>query len=160
MLADVLKGWTATQAATFLVYAKLVPEDDLVIYQIVMGMAAVLGHVFPIYAGFKGGKGVATLLGMVFSIHIIAALICVGVFVIVLLLSKYVSLGSMLASLTFPILLSMPRFKPEDYSGLVIAFGFVIFALVVLTHQKNIKRLINGEENKAKIRIIKKRDRR
>ncbi len=153
---DVLKGWTATQAAALMVYADLIYTEDLVLFKLMFGIAAVLGHVFPLYVGFKGGKGIATLLGMVLSVHIEAALLCLLVFVVVLLLSKYVSLGSMIAALVFPILLILPKYRPEEYSSVVIVFGFVIFLLVVITHKKNIVRLLHGEENKAKLRIRRK----
>ncbi|HEY8401499.1 MAG TPA: glycerol-3-phosphate acyltransferase, partial [Cytophagaceae bacterium] len=133
------------------VYTSLIDPEYLVVYKLVFGISAVIGHIFPIYVGFRGGKGIATLLGMVLSIHIEAALVCFLIFCIVLLLSKYVSLGSMMAALAFPILLMLPRFNPEE--PLVVIFGFAIFSVVILTHQKNIIRLINGEENKAKIRI-------
>ncbi|MBX9851173.1 MAG: glycerol-3-phosphate 1-O-acyltransferase PlsY [Cytophagaceae bacterium] len=155
MLADILKGWFAAQAAIILYHLGYVAAEDLILYQSAFGIMAVLGHIFPVYAKFKGGKGIATLLGMVLSIHIEAALICMLIFFIVLIISKYVSLGSLLASLAFPLVLLMPRFYPDE--PFLIAFGFVIFFIVVITHQKNIVRLIHGEENKAKIRIRKKR---
>lgn len=156
MLVDVLKGFVSTQSANILIFAEIVPESDLAIYKLLFGMAAVLGHVFPVYVGFRGGKGIATLLGMVLSVHIQAALLCLAVFIVVLLLSKYVSLGSMIASLVFPLLLISPKFRPDDHDLLLIIFGFVIFFIVVFTHQKNIIRLINGEENKAHIRLRRK----
>jgi glycerol-3-phosphate acyltransferase PlsY len=155
MLFDVLKGFLSTQSAVWFLHAGYIKPDDLILFQSAFGIAAVLGHIFPIYAKFKGGKGIATLLGMVLSIHIQAALVCMLVFLIVLLISKYVSLGSMLAALAFPLVLLMPRFYPEE--PFLIAFGFVIFFVVVITHQKNIVRLIHGEENKARISIRKKR---
>jgi acyl phosphate:glycerol-3-phosphate acyltransferase len=155
MLADVFKGWFAAQAGIILAYYGYVKADDLILYQSAFGIAAVLGHIFPVYEKFQGGKGIATLLGMVLSIHIEAALVCMLVFLVVLIISKYVSLGSMLAALAFPLVLLMPRFYPDE--PFLIAFGFVIFFVVVITHQKNIIRLINGEENKAKIRIRRKR---
>jgi len=157
MAVDVFKGWTATHAANLLVFGDLIYPEDLVLFKLIFGIAAVIGHIFPIYVGFKGGKGIATLLGMVLSVHIEAALLCLLVFMIVLLLSKYVSLGSMIAALVFPILLISPKFRPDEHSPVVIIFGFVIFFMVVITHQKNIIRLINGEENKAKIRIRRNR---
>jgi glycerol-3-phosphate acyltransferase PlsY len=155
MLVDILKGWIATSLVFVLAHFGLISSDHVILYQILFGLAAVSGHIFPLYVNFKGGKGVATLLGMVLAIHWQAALICVLVFIIVFIISKYVSLGSMIASLAFPILLLLPFFKGPD-KPLLIIFGFAIFAAVVLTHQKNIIRLINGEENKAKIRIRKK----
>ena len=156
MAVDVFKGFTATAIAAFLTYFELVnlTENQFVFCQILFGFAAVLGHIFPIYAGFRGGKGIATLLGMILAVSPEAALGCVAIFLIVFLTSKYVSLGSMVASLAFPIILLVPRFN-LDAPPVLIAFGFVIFSLVVLTHRKNINRLIAGEENKANIRLRK-----
>jgi acyl phosphate:glycerol-3-phosphate acyltransferase len=156
MLIDVLKGFLATQAAVLFLNFGLINPDQLIFLKSACGIAAVLGHIFPVYAKFKGGKGIATLLGMVLSMHIQAALVCMLVFLVVLLISKYVSLGSMLAALAFPLVLLMPKFYPVQ--PFLIAFGFVIFFIVVFTHQKNIVRLLNGEENKAKIRIRKKQE--
>ncbi len=154
MLVDILKGWTATSLALLLYLMNVIPFDDLLMYKLLFGILSVLGHIFPIYVGFKGGKGVATLLGMVLAIHTEAALLCMVIFFVVLLTSKYVSLGSMIAALAFPILLLLPRFSPDD--PMMIVFGFVMFAIVVITHQKNIVRLINGEESRTNIRLRKK----
>lgn len=156
MVVDLFKGFLPTQAAVYLINAGLINDPDLIFYQSAFGIAAVLGHIFPVYAGFKGGKGIATLFGMILSIHVEAAFIVALIFFIVLLISKYVSLGSMLGALAFPLVLLMPRFYPDE--PFLIVFGFVVFFIVVITHQKNIVRLFNGEENKAKIRIRKKRD--
>ena len=120
------------------------------------GMGAVLGHIFPLYANFKGGKGVATLLGMILAINIWAALACIGVFLIVFLISKYVSLGSMIAGLSFPLLLLIPKIYQHSPSKTLIGFGFFLFVMLVFTHRKNIRRLIDGEENKANISLGKK----
>ncbi len=154
MLVDILKGWTATSLALLLYLMNVIPFDDLLMYKLLFGILSVLGHIFPVYVGFKGGKGVATLLGMVLAIHTEAALLCMVIFFVVLLTSKYVSLGSMIAALAFPILLLLPRFSPDD--PMMIVFGFVMFAIVVITHQKNIVRLINGEESRTNIRLRKK----
>jgi glycerol-3-phosphate acyltransferase PlsY len=154
MIVDVFKGWTATSLALLLYYLDAIPYDYIIHFKLLFGILAVVGHIFPVYVNFKGGKGVATLLGMVLSIHLEAALLCILIFFIVLLTSKYVSLGSMIAALAFPILLLIPRFNPEE--PLLIVFGFILFAIVVLTHQKNIVRLINGEESRANIRLRRK----
>jgi acyl phosphate:glycerol-3-phosphate acyltransferase len=153
MFLDIFKGWTATSVATILWFLEFVPEHDLILYKLIFGIIAVVGHIFPVYEKFKGGKGVATLLGMVLSIHLPAALVCMAIFFLVLLLSKYVSLGSMIAALSFPLLLLIPRFNPEEPA--LIFFGFAMFAVVVLTHQKNIKRIISGEESKTRLRLRK-----
>lgn len=158
MLVDVLKGWAATYGAIYLLQLEAIQPQELIIYKLIFGISAVLGHIFPVYAKFKGGKGIATGLGMILAIHIEAALICMAVFFIVFLLSKYVSLGSMIAALAFPIVIILfPRFN--DGGPLVVVFGFAIFSIVILTHQKNIKRLINGEESKIKLRSKKNRAR-
>ncbi|MHC2992473.1 acyl-phosphate glycerol 3-phosphate acyltransferase [Pontibacter sp. HJ8] len=151
MLIDIFKGWAATSLAGLLVIFNVVEADNLVVYQLIMGALAVLGHIFPVYEKFKGGKGVATLLGMMLAIHLEVALMCTVIFVIVLFTSKYVSLGSMIAALAFPILLLLPRFHPDN--PILIIFGFILFAVVALTHRKNINRLIQGEESKANIKL-------
>lgn len=159
MLVDVLKGFIATESAFWIInVASLVTINDLLLskiifYKLIFGCLAVLGHIFPVYVGFRGGKGVATLLGMMLSVDWKITLICVGIFIIVLLLSKYVSLGSLLATLAFPLLLLVPYFRPED--SILIVFGFLMFSIVAITHQKNIQKIITGQENKA--RIFKKK---
>lgn len=155
MLIDIFKGWTATSLAGFLIIFNAVPADQFVLYQLIFGALAVLGHIFPVYERFEGGKGVATLLGMMLAIQPLVALMCIIVFVVVLFTSRYVSLGSMVAALAFPILLLLPRFHPDN--PILIVFGFVIFAVVVLTHRKNINRLLQGEESKANIHLGRKR---
>ena len=158
MLVDVLKGWAATQSVVILFNNGLIEQDHIIIFKLVFGILAVVGHIFPIYAQFKGGKGIATGLGMILSINIETALICMLVFFIVFLLSRYVSLGSMIAALAFPVILLMvPKFHQDG--PIEIVFGFAIFAIVVLTHQKNIKRLLNGEESKIFLRVRKNKDR-
>lgn len=151
MAVDIFKGWTATAIVDILVIMNVIDSEYLITFKLIFGIVSVIGHIFPIYVNFKGGKGVATLLGMGLSIHPEAALICIVVFLIVLLTSKYVSLGSILAALSFPLILLLPELKPNE--PILIIFGFIFFAIVVLTHHKNIRRIMNGEENKAKIRI-------
>ncbi|WP_089681752.1 glycerol-3-phosphate 1-O-acyltransferase PlsY [Catalinimonas alkaloidigena] len=147
MLLDITKGFTAAQLASILALMGWVNADFLTFYKLIFGILAIVGHIFPIYTNFKGGKGVATLLGMALAIEPEVALVCIGIFFVVLLASRYVSLGSMIAALAFPLLLLLPRFSPD--TPLLIIFGFALFAVVVLTHQKNIRRLIHGEENKT-----------
>lgn len=159
MAVDILKGWLATSLADLLIFINIVSYDEFILYKTIFykmmfGTVAVIGHVFPIFAGLRGGKGVATILGMMLSIHAVITLLCVGVFLIVLLLSRYVSLGSLLGTLAFPLLLFIPRFKPDD--PILIVFGFLLFTVVALTHQKNIVKLINGVENKANLKIRKR----
>jgi acyl phosphate:glycerol-3-phosphate acyltransferase len=157
MLIDILKGWAATSLAGLLIVFEAIPDHHPIIYyQLAMGMLAVVGHIFPVYERFKGGKGVATLLGMMLAIQPEVALVCIVIFIIVLFISKYVSLGSMIAALAFPMLLLLhPRFHPDN--PVLIIFGFILFALVVITHRKNINRIIAGEESKANIRLSRRK---
>ena len=152
MLIDILKGWTAACIAPLLFYMGAIGETELLTYKILFGMIAIVGHVFPIFVGFKGGKGIATLLGMVLAIHPELALMCITIFLLTLISSKFVSLSSILSTLAFPILSWLGVFgQPEP---LLIVFGFTMFVLVVLTHQKNIVRLING--NESRVNLFKK----
>ena len=112
---------------------------------ICLGLAAVLGHIFPIWADFRGGKGIATLLGMALAIQPIVALCCLIVFVIILLLTKFVSLSSIIAGISFMIFILFVFNEPEK---LYRFFAIAVALTVVLTHQKNIGKLLKGKENK------------
>jgi len=146
MAVDILKGWAATSLAGLLVLFDAIPADQLIAYKLLLGTVAVIGHIFPVYVGFKGGKGVATLMGMVLAVYLQVALVCLAIFVVVLLLTKYVSLSSMLAAISFPLLLLLPMFRQEE--PLLLVFGVLIAVMVVLTHRKNINRLLQGVESK------------
>lgn len=147
LLVDVFKGFGAVK----LIYLTnfYVPQSgEFVNFQLMLSVAAVLGHIFPIYVGFKGGKGVATLLGAVLAIHPYSALITIGIFVISLLITKYISLSSMIAGFSFPVLIIIV-FKTTTLS--LCIFSLTVAILLLFTHQKNIERLIRREENKAKL---------
>ena len=112
-------------------------------------VAAVLGHIFPIFAGFRGGKGVATLVGAVTGIYPPAILLCFGVWIVVLMISHYVSLSSMIAGCCFPVFtLISPK---VNGSVPFVVFSFAIAVLLIFTHRKNIKRLREGTESKIYI---------
>src|SRR5690606_14338847 len=123
--------------------------------QIVLGLAAVLGHIFPIWAGFKGGKGIATLFGMILGIQPLVAVSLIGVFLLMLFLTRYVSLSSISASVAFPVLILFIFREPEISYRL---FAIATACLVILTHYKNIDRLLHGNENKVSL-FKKKKDR-
>ena len=154
MCIDMIKAIVAVKLAFFLPYSF---ESDIymVNMQLGLGLAAVLGHIFPIWAEFRGGKGVATLFGMVLGIQPNVALCCVGVFILVLYLTRWVSLSSILASIAFPVFILVIFNEPEK---LYRVFAITVAMLVLLTHQKNIGRLLKGSENK--VPILKHRDRR
>src|ERR1700692_1989736 len=131
MLLDILKGWTATNLAYFIgVTTTGGPHSNFISYQLALGIAAVMGHLFPIFAGFRGGKGVATLFGMVLAVNLHSALLCVAVFIIVLLVTKYVSLSSIIAGFTY--LLGVTFVFPV-YIKSVIIYGMCICALILVT---------------------------
>ena len=117
-------------------------------FQLALGIAALLGHIFPVYVGFRGGKGIATLLGIILAVHTGAALASIGVFIVVLLITRYVSLSSMVAATAFPVVVILVF--ETTISSLVI-FSLVIAILVLITHQKNIERLLRKEESKANL---------
>lgn len=147
MFVDILKGWTATNLP-YLLDSSVIGNDNastFVNFQLALGVIAVIGHLFPIFAGFRGGKGVATLFGMVLAIHLYAALMCVSVFIVILLLTHYVSLGSIMAGFTFPFSIAF-IFKTSVPS--ILLYGIAICALILVTHQKNIERLLKGHESK------------
>ncbi|PTR00995.1 acyl-phosphate glycerol-3-phosphate acyltransferase [Mucilaginibacter yixingensis] len=154
MLIDILKGFTATNLAFFLPLSAIgsVHSVGFTNYQLALGITAVMGHLFPIFAGFRGGKGVATLCGMVLAIHLQAALLCVVVFIIVLLITRYVSLSSIIAGFTYLIGVT---FVFQVHVRSVIIYGMCICVLILVTHQKNIERLLKGKE--SKVNLFKKK---
>jgi glycerol-3-phosphate acyltransferase PlsY len=147
LLLDILKGVTA---ASLILYMPSVSHgtDQYVNLQLLFGILSVVGHIFPVFENFNGGKGIATLFGMLIGIHYILAVACVALFIIVLLLTRYVSLSSILATISFPIL-TIYIFNRDE--PLFIAFGIAAALMVVITHKKNIVRLLNGEETKANL---------
>jgi glycerol-3-phosphate acyltransferase PlsY len=154
MIADVLKGVAATSLYILLPYY-MTSEWDRTNFMVGLGLAAVLGHIFPLWADFRGGKGVATLFGMILAIQPIVAVCCVGVFLLVLYLTRFVSLSSILASIAFAVFILIIFNEKEP---LYRAFAIAVALLVLLTHQKNITRLLRGSE--SKVPILKYRDRR
>lgn len=147
LLIDILKGCTAVFLPFFLGKGTW-GSDTLIHLQLISAIFAVLGHVFPLFAGFRGGKGVATSLGVIIGIHPPAAAICLGIFLIVFIVSNFVSLGAIVAAIAFPILL-VTLFGIQ--SPWLITFSIVLSAAVVYAHKKNIGRLLRGEENKMNL---------
>lgn len=154
MIVDMLKG---TAAVTLILLLPQYASNETLFLnlQICLGLAAVLGHIFPIWAEFRGGKGVATLFGLVLGISPWTALSCSGVFLLVLFLTRFVSLSSILASIAFPIFI-LVIFNVDN--PIYRVFAIAVAMMVILTHQKNIGRLLRGSE--SKVPVLKHRDRR
>jgi len=152
LFIDSSKGWLSVNIATLmhtLGIIHLIPGTaPFIDLQLALGIAALLGHIFPVYVGFRGGKGIATLLGIILAVHTDAAIASMGVFVLVLLVTRYVSLSSMVAATTFPI---VTIFAFETTISSLVIFSLIIAILVLITHQKNIERLLRKEESKANL---------
>ena len=153
MAVDILKGMAAVSLYTFLPHY-LSNELDRTNFMIGLGLASVIGHIFPLFAGFKGGKGVATLLGMILIVQPVVAVSCVGVFLLVLYLTRYVSLSSILGALMLPVSV---LWIWNEHEIMYRIFALLVAFLVIITHQKNIIKLLRGVENR--IPILKHRDR-
>lgn len=144
LLIDVAKGALATLLPLFFKLAE--PESSLLInYQIIAGVTAIVGHIFPVFAGFRGGKGVATIFGVLLALHPLLTLSCIGVFLIVLLITGIVSVSSITAGLAFPVFLYVLFDSP---SVVFRIFSVFVAVALVITHRKNIGRLMKGEEKK------------
>ncbi len=154
MVFDILKGMAAVMLYNFLPFY-LHHELERTNLMLGLGSAAVVGHIFPIFAGFRGGKGVATLLGMILAIQPVIAGSCIGIFALVLYLTRYVSLSSILAAISLPICVLWIWNENELLYRL---FALIVAILVIVTHQKNIGRILRGVE--SRIPIFKNRDRR
>ena len=153
MLVDVVKGIVATSLYIALPFY-LTSELHRTNFMIGLGLAAVIGHIFPIWASFRGGKGVATLLGMAIAIQPLVAACCIAVFLLVLFLTRFVSLSSILAGISFMVFI---LFIFNEREPLYRIFAILVALMVILTHQKNIGRILRGTE--SKIPLNRRRDR-
>lgn len=145
MLVDVTKGVIATSLYILIPYY-MSHELARTNFMIILGLFAVVGHIFPIWAEFKGGKGVATILGMAIAIQPIVAALCLVVFALTLITTRFVSLSSMLAGVAFMVLI---LFIFNEQEPMYRAFAIIVALMVILTHQKNIGRLLKGTESKV-----------
>lgn len=141
-LLDALKG-----VLPVLVAKMLLPNEEWL--QIASGLAAVAGHIFPVFAGFKGGKGVNTLLGMFLVLLPIEILICLGVFAVVFALTRIVSVGSMTAGVSLSVIALIEKYiMAKNMSVLLLSACVGVTLLVLFTHRANIRRLVRGEEKR------------
>jgi len=154
MVLDILKGMIAVGLFYFLPYY-LTNELERTNFMMGLGLSAVIGHIFPVFANFKGGKGVATLLGMLIAVQPVVAVCCIGVFLVVLFLTRYVSLSSILGAIMLPVCV---LWIWNEHELSYRAFALIVALLVIVTHQKNISRLLKGAE--SRVPILKYRDKR
>ena len=141
LICDILKGVVAVLIA--MLAANIWKDTDTVVLKYLAGLFAIIGHTFPVYYGFKGGKGVATSLGVLLIVNPQIGIICLSFALIIMIATRWVSLGSILAATLFPIL---TIFMTDNFGGKVISI--LIGVLVIFNHRTNIVRLKNGTENK------------
>lgn len=166
---DMAKGMIATMLVARLMegpipFSNATPFDDFTVVQIIAGCSAILGHVWTVFAGFKGGKGIATAGGMLIGIAPVEVAVSFGVFAIVFLITHYVSLGSLSAAVAFPLTMF---FRENIFMvdvpgyGTLIFFSIGISLLIVYTHRTNIIRLLRGTENRiSTFRLFRKKEER
>ena len=147
LFLDVFKGALAVNYVWFISDVSLLNTELFFENQLAFGISAVIGHLFPVYTGFRGGKGIATMLGVLISIAPYSAFFSLCVFIVVFLISRYVSLSSMIASMAFPFFV-LVILNSTNYS--LNLFAIFVPILSLITHQKNIERLITGKETKVK----------
>ena len=147
-LVDIFKGMAATQWVSQWQPFGTAYIDSTVM-PIIAGLAAVCGHIWTVFGNFRGGKGVGTAGGMIIALYPIAALVCLVIFAVVVYFTRYVSVGSMLAALSLPIVLwAMQELFNNEVPDALFQFSLLVGALIVFTHRKNVRRLIEGTENR------------
>ncbi|MEY3781410.1 MAG: glycerol-3-phosphate 1-O-acyltransferase PlsY [Bacteroidota bacterium] len=158
LLMDIVKGYLAVVLA-YMMEKHLYSEEisnasNSWFFPVVFGVLSVIGHMLPVFAKFKGGKGVATLFGIIIALDPRVAGLALLVFVLVNIVTGYVSVGSLMAGLSIPVLF-LQVFGYRDMS--IVVFGVSVGVLIVYTHRKNIKRLLAGEETKSRILVKKQK---
>jgi glycerol-3-phosphate acyltransferase PlsY len=153
---DVGKGVLATLLISRLPAPPAIPREAL---QIIAGCSAVIGHIWTVFAGFRGGKGVGTAAGMAASLYPLALLFCLPVFGLALLIGGYVSIASMAAAVSFPfVLLLIDATGIQEVSPILFWFSIPLALLIIFTHRSNIRRLIAGKENRfTKLMLFSRR---
>ncbi len=142
LILDMLKGFLAVNL--ILLQHEIDPGSEAwMLLKIGLGLMAVLGHIFPVFAGFRGGKGVATIAGVALALNPFAALAAMAVYLLVFLLTRISALGSLIAVLSYPVWIILV-FKSEYLS--IRIFSLAVVVLILITHRSNILRLVRGEE--------------
>jgi glycerol-3-phosphate acyltransferase PlsY len=158
---DILKGYLATIVITKLMVGDLpfnnrTPFEDITVVRIIAGCSAILGHIWTAFGQFRGGKGIATAGGVLLGLATVEVLVAVGVFAIVFTISRYVSLGSISAAVSFPLAMlarhNIFHAELQGYNTLIF-FSIGITLLLLFTHRANIKRLLEGTEHRLRVSI-------
>ncbi|WP_211665136.1 glycerol-3-phosphate 1-O-acyltransferase PlsY [Leucothrix arctica] len=149
LVGDILKGVIACLIGLYLSVYFYSESAQVCISLLIAGTGAVVGHNWPVFFGFKGGKGVLTAVTVLFMVNWLMALICLGFFVLIVASTRYVSLGSVCAAMLFVVLSFFPVFESTFYFNLFACF---MTAMVVFKHRENIRRLLLGTENKLRLR--------
>lgn len=150
LIIDILKGTAAVGLSWF---SGFEPQSNSFIdLQLGLGVAALVGHIFPVFAGFRGGKGVATILGIVVCIVPLSCSLCLIVFLIILFSTRIVSLSSMVAGICFPIVLNLIL---GNTNQILTVFSIVVAGLLIITHRKNIQRIIKNQESRVRLFPVK-----
>lgn len=163
---DIFKGYFATMVVTRLMagpvpFENITPFEDITIIRIIAGCSAIVGHIWTIFGGFRGGKGIATAAGVLLGLAPVEVLITLGIFLIVFVISRYVSLGSIASAFAFPLAMffrhNIFNANLQGYHTLIF-FSIGISILILYTHRQNIKRLLAGTENRlTRLQIFKKK---
>jgi glycerol-3-phosphate acyltransferase PlsY len=150
LIIDILKGSVAVALSYFADYKS--SAEAFIDLQLGLGVATLLGHIFPIFAGFRGGKGVATMLGVVLCITPVPCALALIIFLVVLLSARMVSLSSMMAGISYPFFLA---FASQNNNHILTVFSIIVAALLIVTHRKNIKRILRKEESKVSLFAVR-----
>lgn len=152
LICDILKGVVAILLA--MIIGKIIENSNGALLVQIAGIAVIIGHTFPIFFKFKGGKGVATSLGVLIMSNWQIGLICLVFALILMALTQMVSVGSIAAAILYPVL---TLFIPQNYivSGNYLIYSIILAVLIVFNHRENVKRLLNGTENKISFKSIK-----
>ena len=153
LICDVLKGVVAILVACLV--AKIAKDINSSLLVQVAGIAVIIGHTFPIFFGFKGGKGIATSLGVLLLTNWNIGLICLVFALVLMILTRMVSLGSIAAAILFPVLVTFMPSNAYIVEGNYVIYSLILAVLVVFNHRSNVKRLLTGTENKLDFKKIK-----
>ena len=151
LILDILKGvvaiWVAIGFGNLVVWLSKLPIDNSVLVQ-VAGIFVIIGHTYPIYFGFKGGKGVATALGILLTTNYQIGLICLVFAIVLIALTQMVSVGSLAAAILYPVLTIFLSNEKFIVPGNYLVYSILIALIIIYNHRSNVKRLLNGTENK------------